>query len=94
MQNIVSPDWQRQLGNVFYLHIPVQGREEEEIRQLVRESMHVEQATKLMLSGLIDIEELLEYVEPVVPNMDKYVQEVEDSLLDILVFSNSPILWE
>ena len=88
MENIIDPIYQRQVSNSFYLHIPLQGKVDEEIRQLIAHSMHVEQATRLMVEGSIDIEDLLEYVEPVIPDMDDYIDEVEESLIEVLTFSN------
>ncbi len=47
--------------------------------------MRVEIATKLMLDGSIDAEDLLEYVEDAVPDIDEYIEGVESNLEETLL---------
>ncbi|MEH2031547.1 MAG: hypothetical protein V7K67_18105 [Nostoc sp.] len=74
-------NFQRSVGECFYLLIPTDPLLE--MQQAIRNSMLVESAVKLMLSGAISPEDLLEMVEPVIENMDDYIEEVEENLIEI-----------
>ncbi|MEH2454486.1 hypothetical protein [Nostoc sp.] len=73
--------FQRSVGECFHLIIPNDPLVE--MQQAIRNSMLVELATKLMISGLISPEDLLEMVEPVIEDMDSYIEEVEENLIEI-----------
>lgn len=73
--------FQRSVGECFYLIIPNDPLVERQ--QAIRDSMLVELATKLMISGLISPEDLLEMVEPVIEDIDGYIEEVEENLREI-----------
>ncbi|MHC5718174.1 MAG: hypothetical protein ACYTX0_40335 [Nostoc sp.] len=79
LQEIVQ--FQRSVGECFHLFIPNDPLLE--MQQAISNSMLVESSVKLMLSGDISPEELLEMVEPVVENMDDYIQEIEENLIEI-----------
>jgi len=73
--------FERAIGDCFHLFIPADP--ETEMRKAIRDAMCVENAVKLMLSGGVSPEELLEMVEPVVVDIDQYIEEVEESLEEI-----------
>ncbi|MEH2302861.1 MAG: hypothetical protein V7K88_28765 [Nostoc sp.] len=73
--------FQRSVGECFLLIIPNDPLVE--MQQAIRNSMLVELATKLMISGLISPEDLLEMVEPVIEDIDGYIKEVEENLIEI-----------
>jgi len=73
--------FQRFISDCFYLTIP--NEPEAEVHKMIRDSFLVEQAVKVMINGSISPEELLEMVEPVIPNMDHYIDEVEENLAEI-----------
>ena len=73
--------FQRLVGDCFYLTIP--NEPDAEVQKVIRDSFLVEQAVKAMISGSISPEELLEMVEPVIPDMDDYIDEVEENLAEI-----------
>ncbi|MBN3911097.1 MAG: hypothetical protein HWQ35_32515 [Nostoc sp. NMS1] len=79
LQEIVQ--FQRSVGECFHLFIP--NDPFLEMQEAISNSMLVESAVKQMLSGEISPEELLEMVEPVIENMDDYIQEVEENLIEI-----------
>ena len=73
--------FQRLVGECFHLIIP--NNPLIEMQQAISDSMLVESAVKLMISGDISPEELLEMVEPVIEDMDDYIEEVEENLIEI-----------
>lgn len=73
--------FQRSVGECFHLIIPNDPLVE--MQQAISNSMLVESAVKLMISGAISPEDLLEMVEPVIENMDDYIEEVEENLIEI-----------
>ncbi|MHC5615118.1 MAG: hypothetical protein ACYTXA_30105 [Nostoc sp.] len=79
LQEIVQ--FQRSLGECFHLFIPNDPLLE--MQQAISNSMLVESAVKQMISGAISPEDLLEMVEPVIENMDNYIEEVEENLIEI-----------
>lgn len=74
-------DFRRSVGECFYLIIPTDPSLE--MQQAISNSMLVESAVKLMLSGHISPEDLLEIVESVIENIDGYIEEVEENLAEI-----------
>ena len=78
MEDIV---FQRLVGDCFYLTIP--NEPEAEVQNIIKNSFLIEKAVKAMVSGFISPEELLEMVEPVIEDMDQYIDEVEDNLAEI-----------
>ncbi|MEH2161608.1 MAG: hypothetical protein V7K38_11285 [Nostoc sp.] len=72
---------QRSVGECFHLFIP--NDPFLEMQQAISNSMLVESAVKLMISGAISPEDLLEMVEPAIENMDDYIEEVEENLIEI-----------
>ena len=73
--------FQRSVGECFHLFIPNDPLLE--MQQAIKNSMLVESAVKLMFSGAISPEDLLEMVEPAIEDMDDYIQEVEENLIEI-----------
>jgi len=69
------------VGDCFYLTVP--NEPEAELQKIIRDSFLVEKAVKAMIYGSISPEELLETVEPVIPDMDQYLDEVEENLAEI-----------
>ncbi len=69
------------VGDCFYLHILVDP--EREMRKAVKDSLLMENAVKRMMTGEVSPEELLEMVEPIVGDVDNFVEEVEENLGDI-----------
>ncbi|MEH2197807.1 hypothetical protein [Nostoc sp.] len=74
-------EFRRSVGGCFHLIIPNDPLLE--MQQAIRNSMLVESAVKLMISGAISPEDLLEMVEPAIENMDDYIEEVEENLIEI-----------
>ena len=83
-QEIIDPRVYRDLGNCFYLLIPVCDSDEE-FNALMQNAQKVEQATKLMLDGSITIEDLLEAVEAFIPSIDNYIEEVSENMEQALI---------
>lgn len=73
--------FRQSVGECFYLIIPNDPLLE--VKQIIANSQIVEQATKLMLTGEISPEDLLEMVEPVIKDMDGYIEEIEENLVEI-----------
>lgn len=82
--NIIDPEIYREFGRCFYLIVPV-CETEEEFLALMEDADRVCNATKKMLSGSIDIEELIESVEQFVPSIDDYLEEVEENMEEALI---------
>lgn len=79
---MLHPLDKRQLGDCFYLVIDLD-RAEEEIQLALEHQYQVEQATNAMLNGSVSPEELMEMIEPFIPDMDQYQDEVEQNLADL-----------
>ena len=84
MNEIIDPKVYREFGRSFYLLIPVCD-DEQEFQALMEDAEKVSQATKKMLQGSINIEDLLETIEPFIPSMDDYLEEVEQNLEEALI---------
>lgn len=90
-QAITDPGLRKELGSCFYLQIPVTGSEAE-IREFMEYARAVEAATQLMLSGRLSFVDLMECIEPYVPSIDEYVDEVEGNLNEsLLILPNSEV---
>ncbi len=83
-QAIDDPGLRKELGSCFYLQIPLTGSEQE-IREFMEYARAVEAATQLMLSGHLSFVDLMECIEPCVPSIDEYVEEVEENLNESLL---------
>jgi hypothetical protein len=81
MKGVIDPLKRRQVGRAFYLHIPIAGKCEEEIQQALAEAREVEKAVENMLDGSMSVNDLLESVEHIFPDMDQYVDNVEEQLI-------------
>jgi len=94
MQNIIDPSIRREVGTCFYLQIPAT-ESEEELRHSIASAMQIENAVESMLDGSMSVWELMEAVEPFVPNslMDVYIDEVEGNLEDALVVCQCLPAW-
>jgi|GEM_PF-2577740 len=68
----------REIRKCFSIFIPI--APQEEMEALIKASMIVDHASKLMVHGYIHPEELLEMVEPYVHDMDEYIEEIEINL--------------
>lgn len=86
MKPVIDPFKQKQISRCFCIHIPLVGREEEEIKQELWRSKEVEKATFLMLNGSMSVEDLLESVEHIFPgnDIDNYADEVEVNLRELV----------
>lgn len=73
----------RLIGPCFYLIIP--DNPEADVQKIIRNGILVERACKEMFRGKITPAEMLELIEPCIPNMDDYLLEVEDNLGEILL---------
>ncbi|MEH2456533.1 hypothetical protein [Nostoc sp.] len=73
--------FRRDVGDCFYLFIPNDPLVD--MRQAIKDSMLVESAVKQMLAGTISPNDLLDMVEPVIENMDDYIEEIEKNLAEI-----------
>jgi hypothetical protein len=73
---------QREIRKCFSLIIPA--FPEEEMREAIRNTIIVDQATKAMINGEISPDELLEMCEPHLKDVDSYIEEVEENLVFIL----------
>lgn len=83
MNQIVDLNWRREFGDCFYLEIPLDSSIEE-IKARISRVTSVEQAVKSMLDGELNLEEMIEEVEPILLdldiNMDNYLEVVEDNM--------------
>jgi hypothetical protein len=84
MEEIIDPKIYREFGSCFYLIIPI-CENDEEFDALMEDAKKVEQATKKMLDGSINIEELIESIEGFVPSIDSYLEEVEKNMNESLI---------
>ncbi len=84
MQKIIDPKVYREFGSCFYLVIPVCD-DDSEFEALMADADKVCTATKQMLNGSINIEELIESIEAFIPDMDEYLQEVEENMEESLI---------
>jgi len=73
----------REIRNCFSLIIS--SNPQEEMEALIAASMIVDRATKLMVQGKISPEDLLEFVEPHISDIDQYIEEVEHNLDEIFL---------
>lgn len=69
------------IGDCFYIFISADP--ETDMRRAVQASLLMEDAVKQMLHGKITPDELLEMVEPIVDDVDSFVEEVEENLAEI-----------
>lgn len=76
---IIDPFLRREIGSCFYLVIPI-CETDDEFAQLMADANKVQSAVKSMLDGKLNPEELLESVEAFVPDIDEYIDEVEENL--------------
>lgn len=80
---ITNLQFRRDLGESFYLEIPLDGSEEE-IKTRISHAMSVEQSVRHFLDGERNIEELIEEVEPTLLDlgieMDNYLEAVEENI--------------
>lgn len=88
MNQIVDPTIRRDFAECFYLAISLEDSETE-IREHIAQATKVERAVKLVVDGSASLEDMLEMVEDVVPNIDDYCQEIEQSMFNTLVASPS-----
>ncbi|MCC5620713.1 hypothetical protein [Nostoc sp. CHAB 5715] len=84
MLPIIDPKVYKEMGKCFYLLIPVCNNDAE-FEALMSDAEKVSEATKKMLDGSIDIEDLLETVEPSILSMDDYIEEIEKNLEEALI---------
>ncbi|WP_375470256.1 hypothetical protein [uncultured Nostoc sp.] len=84
MSPIIDPKVYKEIGECFYLLIPI-CNDDAEFEALMSDAEQVCQATKKMLDGSINIEDFLEVVEPFVPSIDDYIEEVEENLEEALI---------
>lgn len=83
-QEIIDPRVYQGFGRCFYLVVPVCD-DAAEFDALMADASSVAHATKQMLDGSINIEELLETIELFMPNMDDYLEEVEENMEKSLI---------
>lgn len=92
MEQIIDLDWRRELGDCFYLEIPLD-RSLDEIRATISYSTSVEYAVKRMLDGEMSLNDLAEELEPVILdldlNFDGYLEVVEENMNYTLLSLNS-----
>lgn len=83
MESIWDLDCRRELGDCFYLEVPLDGSIEE-IKTRISHATSVEQAVKNMLDGEMNLEDLTEEVEPILLDlgidMDDYLEAVEENM--------------
>lgn len=84
MSSIIDPKVYRDFASCFYLLVPT-CNDEQEFQALMQDAHKVAQATKKMLQGSINIEELLEEIEPFIPSMDQYLEEIEENMEEALI---------
>lgn len=84
MQEIIDPKVYREFGSCFYLVIPICG-DDKEFEALMADAEKVSAATKQMLDGSINIEELIESIEAFVPDIDEYLEEIEENMEESLI---------
>ncbi|WP_375470982.1 hypothetical protein [uncultured Nostoc sp.] len=82
-QKIIDPKVYREFGNCFYLVVPT-CKDDAEFDALMADADRVANATKQMLDGSINIEELIEAVEAFIP-IDDYLEEVEENMKASLI---------
>lgn len=85
MQPIIDSSQRKALADCFYLQIPLIHTCDDEIAYNIANAMQLEQSVAAMLDGSMNIEDLLESVEDLVPDMDMYVEEVEANLEETLL---------
>jgi hypothetical protein len=83
-KQIIDPRVNREFGSCFYLAIPICD-DDTEFKELMHDAYKVERAVKSMLDGSISVEDLLEAVEPFIPCMDDYVEEIEQNMNEALI---------
>ncbi|MBG1268247.1 hypothetical protein [Nostoc sp. WHI] len=83
-QEIIDPRAYRELGSCFYLVVPT-CKDDAEFAALMADADKICNATKQMLDGSINIEELLEAVEAFIPDMDDYLEEIEENMEESLI---------
>ncbi len=83
MEPILDLSYRREFGDCFYLEIPLDGSMEE-IKARISHATSVEQAVRNMLDGEMNLEYLVEEVEPILLdleiNMDDYLEIVEHNM--------------
>lgn len=90
MKSVIDPSKRKQIAQSFYIYIPLADKSDEEIKQALWESKQIEKAVDLMLDGSMSVTDLLESVEHIFPDMDRYADEVEENLEEVI---NSE-LWQ
>lgn len=75
---------EREIGSCFSLEISLQLCSQE-IKDLFRRDALIKSAAKSMLNGSINIEDLLEFIEPLVPDVDDYIEGLEANLKETLL---------
>ncbi|GAA6621581.1 hypothetical protein [Scytonema sp. NUACC26] len=73
----------RELHSCTNLIIPICDTDEE-FNQLMSDAHKVQQATTKMLNGEISLWELMEAIEPFVPDIDDYCDEVEKNICQLM----------
>lgn len=76
IDNIIT---RRELGDCFYIHIPL-CQDEASINEQIQQAMRIEKAVDMMLDGSASIWDMFELIEDAVPNMDQYTDEVGQNL--------------
>lgn len=84
MDKIIDPKVYKEFGNCFYLIIPT-CKDDAEFDALMADADKVCNATKKMLEGSINVEELLEIIESFVPDIDNYIDEIEENMEESLI---------
>lgn len=79
MNQIIDPFIRRDFADCFYLAISLEDAEAE-IREHIAQASKVEAAVALVLDGSANLEDMLEMVEDVVPNIDQYCEDVEQNM--------------
>lgn len=73
---------QRALSSCFYLAVPL-AEDTNSLRELIGICMEVEQAVDKMMKGEITPDEFLQATEDFYPDVDQYIEEVEDNLEEL-----------
>lgn len=84
MKEIIDPKVYKEFGSCFYLLVPT-CNDDAEFKALMADADAVCKAVKRMLNGSINIEELIESIEPFVPDIDSYLEEIEENMEESLI---------
>lgn len=89
MNKIIDLNCRREFGDCFYLEIPLDASLDE-IKQRIHQATSIEGIVKRMLDAEIDIEEMVEEIEPIIKNldikMDDYLEVAEDNMNNSLLY--------